>query len=60
MKLQDQYNDWRKAGEEASKGTDVPFTYDCGESSARNDFAEWCGLDEVSFEDMLECERNYK
>ena len=60
MKLQDQYNDWRNTGVKEAEGTDIPFTWDCGEWSARVDFSEWAGLDEIiSMEDMLELEKNY-
>lgn len=57
--LQDKYNEWRNTGIKEAEGTDIPFTWDCGEESAREDFAEWCGLDEISFEQMLELEKNY-
>ena len=56
--LQSQYYDWRKAGEEAAEGTDIPFTYDCGEGSAREDFTNWANLDqEITFEEMFELEK---
>ncbi len=58
--LQEKYNEWRKAGEEAIEGTDIPFTWDCGEKSAREDFANFWDMEEISFEEMLELERNYQ
>lgn len=57
--LQDQYNEWRNTGISESEGTDIPFTWDAGEASARADFAEWAGLDDISFEEMKELEENY-
>lgn len=58
--LQDQYNEWRGTGIKEAEGTDIPFTWDCGEESAREDFSNWAELDEtISFEDMLELEKNY-
>ena len=60
MNLQNKYNKWRKVGEEASEGTDIPFTWDCGEASAREDFTDYADLEEtISFEDMLALENNY-
>lgn len=59
MNLQEMYNEWRQAGEEAIEGTDMNFTWDCGEGSAREDFAYYWGIDELSFEEMLELESNY-
>ena len=51
------YSEWRKAGE----GTEVPFTWDCGEISAREDFSNYANLDEIiTFEDMIELENNYQ
>ena len=58
--LQEKYNEWRKAGEEAVEGTDMTFTWDCGEASAREDFAYYWDMEELSFEEMLELEREYK
>lgn len=58
--LQEEYNKWRIAGMEASEGTNIPFTWDCGESSAREDFSDFANLDNViSFEDMLNLENNF-
>lgn len=60
-RLQETYNNWIEAGLEASKGTDIPFTYDCGEASAREDFSNYAELeDEISFDDMFELEKNYE
>ena len=59
-KLQDLYNVWRKEGIEAAEGTDIPFTWDCGEVTARLDFSNFAELDKViSFEEMLELENNF-
>jgi hypothetical protein len=56
-KLQNLYNDWRNRGEE---GTNIPFTWDCGEKSAREDFTEFAELkSNISFEKMLELEENF-
>jgi hypothetical protein len=58
--LQSIYNEWRKAGEEASEASGTPFTWDCGEVAARADFSDYAELGgEISFEDMLELEKNY-
>ena len=55
------YCEWREAGEEATEGTDMEFTWDCGEGSAREDFTNFAGLDEeISFEEMLELEKRYE
>lgn len=54
------YAEWRKAGEEAVKGTNLNFTWDCGEASAREDFSNYAELEEeITFEEMLELENNY-
>lgn len=54
------YAEWRKTGEEQTKGTDLNFTWDCGEASAREDFSYFADLGEViSYRDMLELENNY-
>lgn len=58
--LQEKYNEWRKAGEEAVEGTDLIFTWDCGEASAREDFDNYWGMEEITFEDMLELEKEYE
>lgn len=59
--LEKLYREWREAGEEAVEGTDMAFTWDCGEGSAREDFSYYAGLEEeISFEEMLELERNYE
>ena len=51
------YAEWRKAGEDSEVG----FTYDCGEESAREDFTAYAGLDkEITFDEMLELENNYE
>ena len=61
MNLQAQYNDWRNTGIKESEGTDIPFTWDCGEESARVDFSGWAELPEViSIEDMQELEENFE
>ena len=54
------YAEWRKVGEEAAEGTDLIFTWDCGEDSAREDFSNYAELDKkITFEEMLELENNY-
>ena len=53
------YANWRRNGEEQSKGTDIPFTWDCGQASARGDFSDYVGTD-IEFEEMLELENKYK
>ena len=56
--IMDKYSSWRKAGHEAEG--DVPFTYNCGEASAREDFSEFAGFDfEIDFDQMLQLEINY-
>lgn len=57
--LQEKYNEWRKVGEEESKDSNIPFTWDCGESSAREDFAYYWDMKELSYEEMCELENNY-
>ena len=58
--LQVKYNEWRKLGEEQSTSTDIPFTWDCGEASAREDFSNYAELEkEITFEEMLKLEENY-
>lgn len=60
MNLQEKYNEWRTLGEEQVKDTDLEFTWDCGEASAREDFSNYAELDkEITFEEMLELENNY-
>lgn len=60
MNLQEKYNEWRRTGEEQVKDTDLEFTWDCGEGSAREDFSNYAELtEEISFEEMLELENNY-
>ena len=60
MNLQEKYNEWRTLGEEQVEDTGLEFTWDCGESSAREDFSDYAGLDkEITFEEMLELEKNY-
>lgn len=50
------YAEWRKAGEDC----EAPFTWDCGEKSAREDFSNYAELEEeITFEKMLELESNY-
>jgi len=50
------YREWREAGEDS----EVNFTWDCGEASAREDFSNYAGLkEEITFEEMLELEENY-
>ena len=58
--LYELYKEWRKAGEDAIEGTDICFTFDCGEASARDDFADYCDMEEMSFEEMLKLERKYE
>ena len=59
--LQAKYNEWRSTGLNESKGTGVPFTWDCGEQSARIDFSEWAEIDEViGMEEMQELEQNFE
>ena len=54
--LEELYKEWRLAGEDA----DVSFTWDCGEESAREDFTSYAELGkEITFEEMLELEKNY-
>ena len=61
INLQEKYNEWRKLGESESNGTDIPFTWDCGEASAREDFSNYAELkEEITFDEMLELERNYE
>jgi hypothetical protein len=51
------YAEWRECGENC----DAPFTWDCGEKSAREDFSSYAELEEeITFEDMLELEQRYK
>lgn len=50
------YAEWRAAGEDG----EATFTWDCGEKSAREDFAEYADLEEISFEEMLKLETNYE
>lgn len=55
------YCEWRKTGEEAIEGTDMIFTWDCGDGAAREDFSNCAGLEEeITFERMLELERRYE
>ncbi len=55
------YCDWREAGEEAVEGTDMSFTWDCGEGSAREDFSNYAGLEEeIEFDKMFELEKRYE
>ena len=57
MKL---YREWREVGEYAIIDTDLTFTWDCGEGSARVDFTEYAELEEeITFELMKELEDCY-
>lgn len=57
MKL---YREWREVGEDAIIGSDLTFTWDCGEGSAREDFTEYAELEEeITFELMKELEDCY-
>lgn len=66
--LQKKYNEWRKEVEEENKwqqkhgGSHPIYTpWDCGEGSAREGFSNYAELDkEISFEEMLELEKNYE
>lgn len=59
--LESLYAEWREAGEDAAKDTGLSFTWDCGEGCAREDFSFYADLEEeISFEEMLELERNYE
>ena len=54
------YCEWRKDGEDAVKGTDLNFTWDSGEGSAREDFSNYARLEEeITFEKMQELENRY-
>lgn len=62
------YAAWRKQAEEHNSwneehgGTNpVYWDTDCGEASVREDFSDFANLDEtISFEDMLELEKDYE
>ena len=59
--LEKLYKEWREAGEEAAKDAELSFIWDCGEGCAREDFSFYAGLEEeISFEEMLELEKNYE
>ena len=59
--LEKLYKEWREVGEETANDTGLSFICDCGVGSAREDFSFYAELDEeISFEEMLELERNYK
>ena len=58
--LYELYKEWRKAGEDAIEGTDINFTCDCGEASAREDFAYYSNIEEITYEEMLKLERKYE
>lgn len=52
--LQAIYKEWRKLNEE------LECSSDCGEAAAREDFSNYADLEnEISFEDMLELERDF-
>ena len=49
------YKEWRKLNEELGASSD------CGEQVVREDFSTYAGLEEeISFEEMLELERNFE
>ena len=49
------YKEWRKLNEELGASSD------CGEQVVREDFSNYAELeDEISFEEMLELERNFE
>lgn len=59
--LQKIYNTWRKEGIELSEQMDLVFMWDCGEVIAREDFSNYAELkEEITFEQMLELEKNYE
>lgn len=58
--IRNEYINWRVEGESSSKLLKIPFTWDCGEASAREDFSSYANLEvEISFEKMLKLEREY-
>lgn len=58
--LQNMYNVWRRTGEEQIANTNLTFTWDAGEKSAREDFSYFWDLDyELSFEEMIELEESH-
>lgn len=66
--LMELYKEWRKQIEEHNKeemelGGSHPVygSWDCGEGCAREDFTVYAELDkEITYEEMLELEREYK
>lgn len=59
--LEKLYKEWREVGEETANDTGLSFIWDCGEGCAREDFSFYAELDEeISFEEMLELEKNYE
>ena len=59
--LMELYKEWRETTEELNKTDTIQSPIDCGESSARESFTAYAGLEkEISFEEMLELEKNYE
>jgi len=58
--LEATYLKWIAKGRLTSLELEVPFTSDCGERSAREDFSNFANLDkEITFEEMSELEEGY-
>ncbi len=58
--MQKMYNEWRNEGIQAAEDSGLPFNYDCGLASAREDFAYyWSMEEEVDFKTMLKYEKRY-
>lgn len=58
--MQKMYNEWRDEGIQAAEDSGLPFNYDCGVPSAREDFAYYWSMEEdPDFETMLRYEQNY-
>jgi uncharacterized membrane protein YheB (UPF0754 family) len=52
------YADWRNVSEKMLEDG-MNGSIDCGESKVREDFANFAGIEEISFEEMLELEKDY-
>ena len=58
--LKKMYAEWREVSEQMLEDG-IPGTVDCGEDSARESFSSYAELEkEITFEEMLELEREYK
>ena len=59
-KMEKMYKEWRETLQELMDEGN-PGSTDCGEVQVRKDFSDYAGLDhEITFEEMLELEENYK